>query len=156
MHAGVFALAAAGGSAAGVWAVNLAGWVATLAALWYYLARRFRRLLAVERYAIMTAVGHCLGHLGLFLALVPPSAAVPAAETLDLYPPLAALGGLTLFFNGATYWSRFLPIGLGLMVAAPAVMAGWPAPSPLVYGVVYTGVLWYWAYLKKVKFGATG
>jgi serine/threonine-protein kinase len=156
MHGAVFAFAAGGGSAAGVWAVNLGGWVAILAFLWYYLARRFRHLKVAERYAMMTAVGHCLGHLGLFLALVPLSAAVPAADTLGLYPPLAALGGLTLFVNGATYWSRFLPIGLGLMVAAPVVMAEWPAAAPLVYGVVYAGVLWYWSYLKKVKFGGRG
>jgi hypothetical protein len=152
MHAGTFALAATGGSAAGVWAVNVSGWAVVLVIIWHYLARRFRHLMASERYAMMTAVGHSIGHAGLFLALVPLSAAVPAADTLALYPPLAALSGLTLFVNGATYWSRFLPIGLVLMLAMPVVLARWPSASPLVHAVVYTVVLWYWAYLKKVRF----
>lgn len=152
LHGGVYALTVGGGSAVAVWAVNLAACLTVLTTTWYYLARRFRRLMPAERYAMMTAVGHSVGHFGLLAAFVPPSDATPAVDTLQIYPALAVLSGFTLFVNGATYWSRFLPIGLVLMTMVPVASARWPHLAPLIYAVVFTPVQWYWMYLKKVAF----
>jgi hypothetical protein len=54
-------------------------------------------------------------------------------------------------FRGSTHWSRFFPIGLGMMALAPGA-AAWPEASPLIYGLATTAALWFWAYAKKAMF----
>ncbi|HJZ56959.1 MAG TPA: serine/threonine-protein kinase [Gemmataceae bacterium] len=152
-HAAVFGLAAAGSSAAGVWLVQMAGWAALGVVIWWYLLRRFRRLPGTERHSTMIAVAHMVGHIGLLVALVPLSFERPAREALRLYPPLIALSGMGCIVVGSTHWGRFVPIGLGVMALVP-VTAWWPEVSPLIYGIVIAGVMWYWAYALGVTFAS--
>ncbi|MBY0514839.1 MAG: serine/threonine protein kinase [Gemmataceae bacterium] len=150
-HAAVFALAAAGRGVGGVWAAQLGGLAALGLVIWWYLLRRFRRLPATERHSAMIAIAHVMGHLGLLLALVPLDPAASARDALGLYPPLTALSGMGCFVVGSTHWGRFVPIGFAVLCLVP-VAAWWPLASPLLYGVVIAGVMWYWAYSLGVTF----
>jgi hypothetical protein len=119
--------------------------------LYWLMARRFRRLPPAERHNLMIALGHALASVALTFALVPLDLAAPARTCLGVFPPLLALAGLAYFVVGSTHWSRFFPIGLGMMALAPAA-AAWPEASPLIYGLATTATLWFWAYAKKVTF----
>jgi hypothetical protein len=151
MHSAIFGMVQADLSAAWVWGVHIAGFVAIWAVLWLYMARRFRQLLAGERYSMMIAVGQILAHAGLAFAVIPPSIDASAREALALYPGLTAVSGLALFVVGATHWSRFLAIGVVVMALTP-VMSCWPDAAPLIYGIAAAACMWYWGYAKKVIF----
>jgi serine/threonine-protein kinase len=151
VHAATFGLVQAGQSARGVWAAQVAGWLGGGLAVWWYEVRRFRWLSETERHSVMIGVGHLLATICLALALLPWSPDAPAREALGLYPALAGVSGLALFVLGATHWSRFYLIGLGMMALAP-VMARWPDAAPLVYGGTVAACLWYWAYALVVTF----
>jgi eukaryotic-like serine/threonine-protein kinase len=155
MHLGVFALVVACRSAAEVWAYNLVCIAAAVGLTRVYLTRHFRSLPVSARHYVMVAFGHAVGHVVMFACLVPTSPAVSAADTLHLYPPLSVLSGFALFVIGFTYWSRFLLIGVGVLLVVPAVQTLWPVAAPAVHAVVFGGVFFSWAYLKKAKFGAT-
>lgn len=152
MHTTVYALVRTGGSAAAVWAVNASISVGMSAILWWYMLRKFRRLPATERHSLIIAAGTIAVYLALTFAYVPLSTEAPAREALGMYPALAAVCGLGLFVLGSTNWSRFFPIGLGVIALAPA-LARWPEISPLLFGGVTAAVLWYWSFVKKRTFG---
>jgi serine/threonine-protein kinase len=149
--AAVYALARYGGSALDVWLVNAAA-VATMGfVLWWYMLRRFRRLPVTERHSLIIAAGKLIAYAPVMLAYVPLSAAAPATTALAMYPALGAMSGMAFFILGSTNWSRFFPVGLGVMALTP-VMAHRPEQSPLIYGGAIALVLWYWAAAKKDGF----
>jgi predicted Ser/Thr protein kinase len=135
-----------------VWSLFITSWVGVAFVLWWYMARRFRRLPPSERHNMMIAVGHSLSSVALTLAVVPLDLSLPARECVGVFPALLTLSGLGFFVVGSTHWSRFFPIGLGMMTLAP-VAAAWPETSPLIYAISSAACLWFWAYAKKVMFG---
>ncbi len=149
---GVYLLARSGGAAIGVWAANGGCAVAMLAVLWWFMVRRFRELPPTERHSLIIAAGHVVVYLAVTAAYVPFSFTHSATSALGMYPALAACSGLGLFTLGSTNWSRFFPLGLACILAAP-LLAFWPDVAPLVYGVGLAAVMWYWAFTKKVTFG---
>ncbi len=149
---GVYLLARFGGAAIGVWAANGGCAVAMAAVLWWFMVRRFRELPPTERHSLIIAAGHVVVYLSVTAAYVPPSLTASAVSALAMYPALAACSGLGLFTLGSTNWSRFFPLGLACILAAP-LLAFWPDISPLVYGVGIAAVMWYWAFTKKFMFG---
>src|SRR2546423_12228012 len=100
---------------------------------------------------MMIALGPALASAALTCAVVPTALAAPASATLPVFPPQLALAGVCFFIVGSIHWSRFFPIGLGMMALAP-LAAMWPEASPLVYGLATTATLWLWAYAKKAMF----
>ena len=121
--------------------------------LWWYMARRFRRLPPSERHSMMIAVGYALSSVALTFAVVPLELSASARECLVAFPALLVLEGLSFFVVGSTHWSRFFVVGLGLMALA-TVAAAWPETSPLVYAISSAACLWFWAYEKKVMFSS--
>jgi serine/threonine-protein kinase len=148
----IYTLVRTGGPAAGVWVSVVAAAGANTAVLWWYMLRKFRQLPPTERHSLILAAGTTATHVALALAYVPLSVSVPAREALGMYPALAAVSGLGMFVLGSTNWSRFFPVGLGLMALAP-VLARWPDASPLVFGCATAAVMFVWSYVKKVTFG---
>ena len=150
-HLVIFAVVQAGGALGWVWLANGLSWASVCWVLYWYMARRFRRLPPAERHNMMIAFGHSLGSLALTFAVVPTDLSASASAALPAFPPLLALSGLCFFVVGSIHWSRFFPIGLVTMALAP-VAAMWQEASPLIYGTVSTATLWFWAYAKKVMF----
>jgi serine/threonine-protein kinase len=150
-HVVIFGVVRGSGVIGWVWLANLVCWVGVGWVLWWYMARRFRRLPAAERHNMMIALGHSLGSVAITCSILPFSLSAPAADALPVFPPLLALSGFGFFVVGSTHWSRFFPIGLGMVALAP-LAAVWAEASPLVYGVATTATLWFWAYAKKVTF----
>ena len=150
-HAVIFGVVQTGGALGWVWLANVLCWAAVCWVLYWYMARRFRRLPPAERHNMMIALGHSLSSVALTCAVVPTDLAAPASAALPAFPPLLALAGLAFFVVGSTHWSRFFPIGLAVMALAP-IAAVWPEASPLIYGLASTATLWFWAYAKKVMF----
>ena len=116
------------------------------------MVRRFRELPPTERHSLIIAAGHVVVYLAVTAAYVPFSFTQSASSALGMYPALVACSGLGLFTLGSTNWSRFFPLGLAAILAAP-LLAFWPDVAPLVYGVGIAAVMWYWAFTKKVTFG---
>jgi serine/threonine-protein kinase len=135
-----------------VWALFVFCWIGVGVTLWWYMARRFRRLPPSERHSMMIAVGYAVSSVALTFAVVPLDLSASARECLIAFPALLVLEGLSFFVVGSTHWSRFFPIGLGMMALAP-VAAVWPEASPLIYAISSAACLWFWAYAKKVMFG---
>jgi eukaryotic-like serine/threonine-protein kinase len=150
-HVVIFGIVRTDGVLGWVWLTNVLSWVAVCWVLYWYMARRFRRLPPAERHNMMIALGHSLASVALTCAVVPMDLAAPASAALGVFPPLLALAGLCFFVVGSTHWSRFFPIGLGMMALAPLATL-WPEASPLIYGVTSAATLWFWAYAKKVMF----
>jgi hypothetical protein len=148
----VYLLARFGGAAAWVWVANGGCAAAMTAVLWWYMVRKFRELPATERHSLIIAAGHVVVYLAVTAAYVPLSFTASATPALGMYPALAACSGLGLFTLGSTNWSRFFPLGLAAILAAP-LLAPWPEIAPLLYGVGIAAVMWFWAYTKKVWFG---
>lgn len=150
-HVTIFVVTLGGGSVGWVWLANILSWSGICWVLWWYMARRFRRLPPSERHNMMIALGHSLSSVAMTVAVVPLSLSAPASDALPVFPPLLALAGFGFFVVGSTHWSRFFPIGLGMMALAPVATA-FPNASPLLYGLPLTACLWFWAYAKKVMF----
>jgi hypothetical protein len=150
-HLAIYGFVRGGLSVGWVWAANLLCWAGVGWVLWWYMARRFRRLPPAERHNMMIALGHSLGSVALTCAVLPFSLSAPAADALPVFPPLLALAGFGFFVVGSTHWSRFFPIGLGMLALAP-LAAVWPDVSPLIYGAATTATLWFWAYAKRAMF----
>jgi hypothetical protein len=148
----VYGLVRTDGSAAAVWAANVASAVGMAVVLWWYMLRKFRQLPPTERHSLIIAAGTIAVHVALTVAYVPLSRTAPARDALAMYPALTAVCGLGLFVLGSTNWSRFIPVGLGIIFLTP-VIAWWPDEAPLVYGCSIAAVMWYWSYVKKVTFG---
>jgi hypothetical protein len=142
-----------GGTMLWIWTLFAWCWVSVCIVLWWYMARRFRRLPPAERHSMMIALGHSLASVALTLAVVPLDPSAPARECVYVFPPLLTLSGLGFFVVGSTHWSRFFPIGLGMMALAP-ISAIWLETSPLIYAVSSAMCLWFWAYAKKVMFAS--
>jgi len=152
MNVAVYALVRADGPAAGVWAANTFSTAGLTAVLWWYMLRKFRQLPPTERHSLIIAAGTIAVYLALTLAYVPLSLSAPARVALGMYPALAAVCGLGMFVLGSTNWSRFFPVGLGVIALVP-VLARWPEAAPLVFGTTQAAVMWGWSYVKKVTFG---
>lgn len=150
-HTAMWGAVRAGGTLFWIWTLFVGCWVSVCIVLWWYMARRFRRLPPAERHSMMIALGHSLASVGLTLAVVPLDPLASARECLAVFPPLLTLSGLGFFVVGSTHWSRFFPIGLGMMALAP-ISAIWPETSPLIYAISSAMCLWFWAYAKKVMF----
>jgi eukaryotic-like serine/threonine-protein kinase len=150
-HVLIFCIVRADGILGWVWLTNVLSWIGVCWVLYWYMARRFRRLPPAERHNMMIALGHSLASVALTCALVPAELAAPASASLPVFPALLALAGLSFFVVGSTHWSRFFPIGLGMMALAPLASL-WSEASPLLYGLTTTATLWFWAYAKKVMF----
>jgi serine/threonine-protein kinase len=150
-HVAIFAVVQGGGSVAWVWLANVLCWSGVAVVIWWYMARRFRRLPPAERHNMMIALGHSLASIAMTFAVVPLSLSEPASTALSVFPPLIALAGLGFFVVGSTHWSRFFPIGLAMMALAP-VAAIWPESSPLIYGLATTATLWFWGCAKRAMF----
>jgi hypothetical protein len=118
---------------------------------WWYMLRRFRDLPVTERHSLVIGVGHIMAHLALLAAFVPFSFTASARACLVLYPASMAITGLAVFTLGSTNWSRFFPMGILFFTLAP-VMVLWSDESPLIVGVTFTVLLWYWTYAKRVYF----
>lgn len=151
VNVAVYGLVQIDGPAAGVWAASAGGTCGMAAVLWWYMLRKFRQLPPTEHHSLIIAAGSIAAYLALTVAYVPWSLSVPAREAVRMYPALATVCGLGLFVLGSTNWSRFFPIGLGVIALAPA-LARWPETSPLVFGVVMAVVMWGWSYVKRVTF----
>ena len=154
-HGVVFGIVRTGGVLGWIWLVNFLTWASVCWVLYWYMARRFRRLPPAERHNMMIAFGHALASVALTFALVPIDLAAPGAATLPVFPAQLALAGVCFFIVGSIHWSRMFPIGLGLMGLAP-LAAAWPEASPLLYGLTSAATLWFWAYAKKVMFSGPG
>src|SRR5262249_32053650 len=128
-HVAIFGVVVNGGSVGWVWLANVLSWLGICWVLWWYMARRFRRLPPSERHNMMIALGHSLASVATTVAMVPMSLSVPASEALPSFPALLALAGLGFFVVGSTHWSRFFPIALAMLMLAP-VAAAWPTASP--------------------------
>ncbi len=148
----IYLLARGGGSALDVWLVNITTAASMTAVLWWYMLRRVRQLPTTERHSLIVAAGKIIAYFPVMLAYVPFSESEPARTALAIYPTLGALSGLAFFVLGSTNWSRFFPVGLGMLALMPT-MAWWPEESPLIYGGAITFVLWYWSVAKKDGFG---
>jgi hypothetical protein len=148
----IYLLTQFGGAAGWVWVVNGGCAAAMVFVLWWYMVRRFRELCVTERHSLIIAVGNVVAYLAITAAYVPLSFAEPATAALGMYPAMAVGSGLGLFVLGSTNWSRFFPLGLAGIAAAP-LLAFWPDLAPLLYGVGIAAVMWFWAYTKKVWFG---
>lgn len=146
--ASVYALVRTGAPAAGVWVVNGVSAAGMLGALWWYALRRFRYVPAADRHSLIIAAGTLLTYVPLLAAYVPLSLSAPARDGLALYPLLTALSGLGFFTLGSTHWSRFFLIGAAIMACVPLTV-WWPEESPLLYGAVVGGTLWYYALAKR-------
>jgi serine/threonine-protein kinase len=144
----IFAMVRLDVPALGVWLANGLCAVGMAFVLWWYMLRRFRQLPVTERHSLINATGQILLYLPLLIAYVPFSSTAPAREALAIYPPLAALGGLGIFMLGSTNWSRFFPIGIGMMALVP-VLNWYPESSPLVFGAVTAVIMWYWGATKS-------
>jgi serine/threonine-protein kinase len=153
-NAAIYLLARGAGSALDVWLVNIIASIAMTVVLWWYMLRRFRHLPITERHSLIIAVGKIIVYFPVMLAYVPFSTTAPASTAQAIYPPLGAISGLAFFVLGSTNWSRFFPVGLGMMALTPA-MAWWPEESPLIYAAAVAFVLWYWSVAKKDGFGHT-
>jgi eukaryotic-like serine/threonine-protein kinase len=104
-HVAIFAVIMNGGSIGWVWLANILSWAGICWVLWWYMARRFRRLPPSERHNMMIALGHSLGSVATTFAVVPISLSAPAREALPAFPPLLALAGLGFFVVGSTHWT---------------------------------------------------
>jgi serine/threonine-protein kinase len=149
-HTAIFTLASAGSSVVWVWCALAFCTLAEGAVAWWYELRRFRRALPIERQATGAIVGHLLARTGL-LVLIPLAPEVRASAAFGYYPPLTAISGLALFILGTIHWGRFVLIGLAVLALVP-VMHRFPAASPLLYGLVMAGIMWYWAYSVGITF----
>src|SRR4029079_5262583 len=118
-NAATFGLVRTGGTSADVWVVNMAGGAALAVILWWYMLRQFRQLTVSDRHSLIIGAGHVVSHLSITVAFVPLSSDVPANQAMGMFPALAAASGLVLFVLGSTSWSRFFPIGVGVMALAP-------------------------------------
>ena len=145
---GVYALVKAERPAIWVWASNISMGLAQYGVLWWYMLRRFRSVAAVDRHSLVTAAGAIGVYNPIMAIYVPFSGTEPAATVLPMYPPMLAICGLCFFILGSTFWSRFFPIGLGLMAASPLLTLR-PDLSPLLYGGLVAGVLWYWSWVSR-------
>jgi serine/threonine-protein kinase len=150
-HVAIFGLIQANGPALGVWGIHLLNTAVVGFVFWLFMLRRFRDVPVTERHSLVIASGVMLATLGLLAAYVPLALSGSARTALPMYPGLCAVSGVGLFILGSTNWARFFPIGLGMIALAP-VMAWWPEASPLMYAVLFSGILWYWSYAKKVNF----
>jgi serine/threonine-protein kinase len=152
MNGTVYALVRIDGPAVGVWITTVlaAAWMTAI--LWWYMLRKFRQLPPTEQHSLIIAAGTIAVHLALTLAYVPLSPDAPARAALGMYPALAATCGLGLFVLGSTNWSRFFPVGLGVIALAP-VLTRWPEEAPLVFGCTTASIMWVWSYVKGARFG---
>ena len=150
-NAAVYAVVRADGPAAGVWVASAGSMVGMAVVLCWYMLPNFRQLPPTERHSLIIATGAIAAYLALAAAHVPLTLSAPAHEAMGMYPALAAVCGVGLFVLGSTNWSRFFPVGLGVIALAP-ILAHWPGTSPLVFGVAMAAVMWGWSYVKKVTF----
>ncbi len=151
----VYGIVQTDASAAWVWVANFVSGAGMCVVLWWYMLRKFRELPVTERHSLIIAVGKILVYLAVTVAYVPLWRSVSAHSALAMYPALAAASGLGLFTLGSTNWSRFFPVGAGMIALAP-VLAWWPEASPLVYGATTAGVMWYWSAAKASGFAPRG
>jgi hypothetical protein len=149
-HSAIFGLVVAGASVAGVWAL-LALIAGTMGAVtWWYLLRRFRQLLGIERQSAVVALGHICAQVAL-MGLLPLPPHSPASAGMHYYAALTAVTGMALLAIGSTHWGRCILFGVILMSFAP-VMHWFPLAAPLLYGAAGGAVAWYWAFALAVTF----
>jgi len=144
----VYAMVKANSPAIWIWASNLPMGLTEYAVLWWYMLRRFRSVAAVDRHSLIMAVGAIGVFIPMMAIYVPLSISESARSVLPLFPPMLAIIGLCFFILGSTNWSRFFPIGIVLMAAAPLLTLR-PEIAPLLYGGLIAGVLWYWSYVSR-------
>ena len=122
--------------------------------LWWYMLRKFRELPITERHSLIIAVGKIMVYLAITAAYAPlwhhQSRHVPHWRCIL---PWLRRAGLGLFTLGSTNWSRFFPVGAGMIALAP-VLAWWPEASPLIYGASTAAVMWYWSAAKANGFAS--
>jgi len=152
MNGAIFALTRADGPALGVWLASGLSVVVMSVVFWWYMLRRFRHLPQSERHSLVMGGGYMAVAVALTAAYVPVSWDASARAALAMYPALGAVTGMSLFVLGSTNWSRFFFVGLAMIALAP-VLAWWPEPAPLVYGLATAIVMGYWAYAKATAFG---
>jgi len=136
-----------------IWVAHFVCAVAMAVVLWWYMLSRFRQLHITERHSLIIAMGNIMAYLVLTAAYSPFEFDDTAENALGMYPALTVASGLGLFTLGSTNWSRFFPIGFGVMALA-LVMMWRPYASPLIFGVTIAVVMWYWSYAKAVIFNA--
>jgi hypothetical protein len=149
-----YGLVWADGPAAGVWAANALGGVVQFGVLWWYMLRRFRLVPLIDRHSFILAVGCTFLYFPLTAAYVPLSWSASARDGLGVFPAFAGITALGLFTVGSTNWSRFFPIGFGMMCLIP-FLARWPNEAPLLYGTALASALWYWSYFSAFAFHRT-
>ena len=135
------------GSAMSVWGINIIICAMMLFVLWWHMLRKFRELPPTERHSLIIAVGGICVYVIVTITYVPFSLDRPASDWLKVYPTLACLNGLALFILGSTNWSRFFPIGFAVMCMSP-ILARFPNAAPLVFGVIFSVIMWYWGWSK--------
>lgn len=154
-NAAIYGVVQADVSAVWVWVANFVAGVTMCVVLWWYMLRKFRELPLTERHSLIIAVGNILCYFAVTVAYVPLWHRAPASSALGMYPALAATSGLGLFTLGSTNWSRFFPVGVGMIALVP-ILAWWPDVAPLVYGTTTAAVMWYWSAAKKSSFASHG
>ncbi len=145
---GVYAMVKASSPAIWVWASNIPMGLTQYGILWWYMLRRFRSVAAVDRHSLIMAAGAIGVYNPLMAIYVPFSTSESARTVLPMFPPMLAICGLCFFILGSTNWSRFFPIGIVLMAAAPLLTIR-PEIAPLLYGGIVAGVLGYWSYVSR-------
>jgi len=150
-NAAIYGIVQNDASAVWVWVANLTCGAGLGVVLWWYMLRKFRQLPVTERHSLIIASGKIMLLFALTAAYAPLWQSTSARSVLAMYPALAAATGLGLFTLGSTNWSRFFPVGAGMMALAP-VLAWWPESSPLIYGVATAVVMWYWSVAKARSF----
>ncbi len=144
----IYAMVKTNAPAIWVWASNIPMGLTQYGVLWWYMLRRFRSVAAVDRHSLIMAVG-AIGVFNPIMAIhVPFSTGESSRTVLSMFPPMLAICGLCFFILGSTNWSRFFPIGIGLMAASPLLTLR-PEISPLLYGGLLAGTLWYWSYVSR-------
>ncbi|MFO0824666.1 MAG: protein kinase [Gemmataceae bacterium] len=138
-----------------VWVANFVSGAGMCVVLWWYMLRKFRQLPITERHSLIIAVGKILVYFTVTVAYVPLWHTASATAALGMYPALAAASGLGLFTLGSTNWSRFFPVGVGMIALVP-ILAWYPEVSPLVYGSTTAAVMWYWSAAKRSSFASHG
>jgi hypothetical protein len=121
------------------------------AVLWAVYRRRlarFRDLGPRDRHTLIVGLAHLACETALYFMYLPLDPFAAATPILGLFAPLQAATGMALFICGSTYWGRLLPVGLALIVTAPA-LAWWPAWSPLLHAALVPPALGWWAYCTR-------